>query len=76
MFRHRKPFYLTKEEAKFLDNVLEQHLEALELVNPLVIVDPAFTDMQSLLEMTAENDREASVLQSLRERINEHYGKR
>jgi hypothetical protein len=67
----RRPFGLSEDEAEYLDRVLEQHLEGLEHVNPAVCQDPSIGDWDTLLEVTADTDRETNVLKALRGRINE-----
>lgn len=71
MHKHRRSLFVSDEEIQLLDDVLDLHLQGLEHVNPAVCEDPSIEDWGTLLEVTAATTREADVLKSLKERINE-----
>lgn len=73
MHKLRRPLYVNEEEAQFLDGVLDLHLEGLAQVNQVVCEDPSITDMDTLLEVSADTNRETDVLQKLKERVRELY---
>jgi hypothetical protein len=66
---------LTDEEMELLSGALEQHLQGLGDVNPLVCEDPSIQSWDTLLEVTADTARETIVLEGLKGRIDELIGR-
>lgn len=71
MHKHKRAIYLSDEEAEFLSEALEQHIEGLEHAHTMVCEDRSLPDVQTLLEITATVDREKSVLQQVKGRIHD-----